>query len=422
MSAPILVFEDSQVDRLYPLTYARAPCELRVGGLTLLERLRKNLGHPIAGLLVRSTLAEVMRDRITDLPINPGLSAKAGLILINARWLLLHTARPWELPEPDSAGLAQSSIVWLHLSQQLAGQVDLSTLHLASTLEGLLTQVQRYAASATLISRPWDLFEHQRAAIAEDFQDLGPANHGAVLSGAHLIQPDQIHLAHGVRVWPGAVLDAQGGPILVGQGAEIRANSVITGPVAIGAHCVIRNLADIREETVLGPNSRVGGEINGCIFLGNANKQHQGFLGQTIVGEWANLGAGTTTSNMKNTYGMVRIPLNGKEEPTGRQFMGSILADHVKLGIGTYLSTGSVVGFGSHVVIDRPPRFVPSFAWLTEKGMQRADFEKIEQIASLVMKRRHAEFTQADHDLFVRIASDWSLAEDYPWPDTQAST
>ena len=111
------------------------------------------------------------------------------------------------------------------------------------------------------------------------------------------------------------------------------------------------------------------------------------------------------------------VPLNGKEEATGRQFMGSIIADHAKLGIGTYLSTGSVVGFGSHVVVDRPPRFVPSFAWLTDKGMQRADFAKIEQIAALVMKRRHAEFTPADHELFVRIASEWSLGEDYSWPD-----
>ena len=200
-----------------------------------------------------------------------------------------------------------------------------------------------------------------------------------------------------------------------GRGTEIRANAVITGPVAIGAHCVIRNGADIREECSFGPNCRVGGEINGTIFLGNANKQHHGFLGQTIVGEWANLGAGTTTSNLKNTYGAVKMPLNGKDEPTGRQFLGSVIADHVKLGIGTYLSTGSVVGFGSHVVVGRPPRFVPSFAWVTEKGVERADFEKIEEIAKIAMGRRQVEFTAADHEMFVRIASEWSAGEDYKW-------
>ncbi|HEY4330398.1 MAG TPA: glucose-1-phosphate thymidylyltransferase, partial [Phycisphaerae bacterium] len=150
-------------------------------------------------------------------------------------------------------------------------------------------------------------------------------------------------------------------------------------------------------------------------FLGNGNKQHHGFLGQSIVGEWVNLGAGTTTSNVKNTYGTVKMPLNGVDESSGRQFLGSIIGDHAKLGIGTYLSTGSVVGFGSHIVAPRPPRFVPSFAWVTDKGIQRADFEKLEQIAGTVMSRRGAEFTPADHELWVRIASEWALGEKHEW-------
>ncbi len=419
MPPPIYVFEDSQVDRLFPLTYTRAACELRVGAHTLLVRLIKNIGYPVAGVLVRSPLTEIMHRRLNHVPVNPALSIKDGLILVNARWLLMGGSSPWPggIPDPDSAGLAQSSIVWLHLSPELAGKIDLSKLHLASTLESVLPQVRRVAATATLITYPWDLFDHQRAAIAEDFTHMGPANHATISPGAHLLCPENMHLAEEVKIWPGAVLDASSGPILVGHGTEIRANSVITGPVAIGSLCLIRNFADIREETVLGPHCRVGGEVNASIFLGYANKQHHGFLGQTIVGEWANLGAGTTTSNVKNTYGSVRMPLNGKDQATGRQFLGSIIADHAKLGIGTYLSTGSIVGFASHVVVPRPPRFVPSFAWLTDKGLHRADFAKLEEIAQIVMHRRHVDFTPADHELFVRIASEWSLAEDYPWPD-----
>ena len=113
---------------------------------------------------------------------------------------------------------------------------------------------------------------------------------------------------------------------------------------------------------------------------------------------------------------MVKVPINGTEESTNRQFMGSIVADHAKMGIGTYLSTGSVVGFASHIVTPRPPRFVPSFAWLTDKGMQRAEFEKLEQIAATVMKRRNTEFTPADHELWVRIASDYAPLESFTWP------
>jgi UDP-N-acetylglucosamine diphosphorylase/glucosamine-1-phosphate N-acetyltransferase len=436
MLPPIYVFEDSQVDRLYPLTYTRAAFELRVGALTLLERLERNIGYPLAGVLVRPGLADVVRNRLAagrpgeggPLAVNPPISMRQGVVLINARWLLLsaHAARArggqtpdapaFAIPAPDTAGISQSSVVWMHISAERAGEIDLSALHTPRGFDGILAKVQRFSAPATLIDRPWDLLEHQRAAILEDFAALGAAAPG-VMPGAHLLEPAHIHLGEGVRVWPGAVLDAQGGPIVVEQGTEIRANAVITGPVAIGRHCVIRTGADIREECSFGPGSRVGGEVIGSLFLGNGNKQHHGFLGQSIVGEWANLGAGTTTSNLKNTYGNVRVPLNGKEEPTGRLFMGSLIGDHAKLGIGTYLSTGSVVGFGSHVVVGRPPRFVPSFAWLTEKGMERADFEKIEQIAATVMKRRGAEFTAADHELFVRIASEWSLAEEYRWPE-----
>lgn len=268
-----------------------------------------------------------------------------------------------------------------------------------------------------MIDRPWDLLDHQHAAIYEDFATLGAANHATLHPGVHLLDPHNIHLATGVKIWPGAVLDAQNGPIIVGPNTEIRANAVITGPVAIGSHCIIRTGADIRENSSFGPGSRVGGEVAHSLFLGNASKQHIGFLGQTIVGEWANLGAGTTTSNLKNTYGQVRMPLNGIEEPTGKQFLGSVIADHAKLGIGTYLSTGSVVGFASHIVTPRPPRFVPSFAWLTDKGMARADFEKVEQIAAIAMARRNVEFSPADHELFVRIANESAVIENYPWPD-----
>ncbi|MGN6370080.1 MAG: putative sugar nucleotidyl transferase [Phycisphaerae bacterium] len=419
---PLYVFEDSQFDRLFPLTYARPAFELRCGNLTLLERLEQNLGHPIAGLFVRNALAETLRAR-TRLPVNPALSTKDGVLLVNARWLFLKKPNDpaWEIPFPDSAALSQTTILWIHLSPELAADIDFSKLSDPRTLEALLPRVQRTQAHGILIERPWHLLDHQRAAILEDFAHLGPANHAALLPGVHLLNQEHIHLAKGVKVWPGAVLDAQAGPILVGEDTEIRANAVITGPTSIGPHCLIRTAADIREDCSFGPNSRVGGEIMHSIFLGNANKQHHGFLGQSIVGEWANLGAGTTTSNLKNTYGLVRMPIANTDTPTNRQFLGSLIADHVKLGIGTYLSTGSVIGFASHVTIPRPPRFVPSFAWLTDEDhpIARADFEKIEQIAAIAMKRRGVEFSPADHELFVRIASEYATTENYPWPDSK---
>ncbi|MCL2645990.1 MAG: hypothetical protein FWD61_03170 [Phycisphaerales bacterium] len=415
---PLLyLFEDSQVERLSPLTYSRGVCELRVGMLTLLERFQRNFGTPLAGIFVRDGLAEVVRRRV-KVSVNPALSTRDGVLLVNARLLPL-TDSIALLPAdfaPDSAGISQGAIVWMHLSPALASQIDFSKLSEAHTLEAVLPLVQRQTSHAELIDRPWDLFDCQKAAILEDFAHLGRANDAVILPGAYLLTPENIHLGKGVKIWPGAVLDAQNGPIIVGEATEIRAGAVITGPTCIGDRCVLRTHADIREHCSIGPGCRVGGEIVNTLFLGNSNKQHYGFLGQTVIGEWVNISAGTTTSNLKNTYGTVRITFGNTEEDTGRQFFGAIVADHVKTGLGTRLNAGTILGFASQTIVPRSPRFVPSFAWLTEQGIERADFEKIEQIASIAMSRRNVDFTAIDHELFVRIANQALVAERYPWP------
>lgn len=419
---PIYLFEDSHTHHLNPLTYSRPVWALRCGGATLLERATRMLGVPPAGLLVRDTLAEVAR-QLTGIAVNPGVSTREGVVLINARWLMLE--KPFaKLPEPDTAGLAASAIVWVHLSPERAAELDFGRLLEARTLEAVLPGLQRTTAAATLINRPWDLIAHQRAAIVADFAHLGAAAESAVPARAHVLEERNVHIAAGVRVYPGVVIDAEEGPVIVQEGAVIKPHAVLTGPLVVGPHATVRTAADIREDTTIGPHCRVGGEVIGSIFLGYGNKQHHGFVGQSVIGEWANLGAGTTTSNLKNTYGTIRMALTGTEEETGRQFLGSIVADHAKLGIGTYLSTGSVVGFASHVVAPRPPKFVPSFAWVTEKEgrakVERIDFEKVVALAGAVMGRRKMAFTAADHALFVMIASDMAPQEAYAWADAKA--
>jgi UDP-N-acetylglucosamine diphosphorylase/glucosamine-1-phosphate N-acetyltransferase len=408
----IYIFEDSQVDRLYPLTYSRAAFELRCGAGTLLDRMRRAIPRPIAGVLVRDALAGVLRQRLT-LPVNPPFTFTDGVILINARWLM---NAPWVEPQPDSAGLIGGTIVWIHLSPQTAAQIDLGALQNPRTLEAVLPAMQRVTATATMIARPWDLLENQRDAFLADWPQFGPAQHGTLLGTVHQLEQTNIHIAPGVKIYPGVVLDAQLGPIVIDAGVEIRANAVINGPVYIGPRCVIRTAADIREDNHLGPNTRIGGEVIGSITHGNCNKQHHGFLGQSILGEWVNLGAGTTTSNLKNTYGTIRMPLNGTEENTGRQFLGSVIGDHAKIGIGSYLPTGSVIGFAAQMFVPRPPKFVPSFSWLVDQGFSRLDFEKAQAIATTVMHRRGLPFTPADHELWVHIAAEWSTYEKFDWP------
>jgi len=323
-------------------------------------------------------------------------------------------------------------------SAELAGEINFSGLHEAHTLEAVLPAIQRTTTRATLIDRPWDLLTHQAAALLADWADFGPLSPATPPAGVYQLGAESIHIGRNVRLGPTVVLDATQGPIIL-EGSEdpadatkVEPHTLITGPCYVGPSCLIRAHADIRPDCSFGPHSRVGGEIVQSIFLGHANKQHHGFLGQSIVGQWANLGAGTTTSNLKNTYGTVRMPLNAVEEESGRQFLGSIIADHAKLGIGTYLATGSVVGFASHVVAPRPPKFVPSFAWVTpaeggvaasgarlagSASIARIDFEKVVALARTVMGRRHVEFTQAHHDLFVRIAGEYATRENFDWAD-----
>lgn len=424
----IYLFEDSHFDRLYPLTLNRPASLLRCGARTLLHRAARAIGLPLSGILVRAGLTDVLRQQIT-LPVNPAVSTSDGVLLINARWLML----PGEgfagtLPAVNSAGLASNAIAWIHLGPPLAAEVNFSQLHEARTLETLLPSVQRLTTQATLLERPWDLLQHQNAALLADWPDFGQLRPDAVSPGVYLLSPENIHLGRNVRLAPMIVLDASHGPIIL-EGSddphaatEVQPHAVITGPCYIGPGCVIRAHADIRSDCSFGPASRVGGEVAGTIFLGYANKQHHGFLGQSIIGQWANLGAGTTTSNLKNTYGVIRMPINGVEETTGRQFLGSIIADHAKLGIGTYLSTGSVIGFASHVIAPRPPKFVPSFAWVMparrnvgDVQLTRIEFEKVVALARTVMSRRGVSFTPADHELFVRIAGDYATREVFDW-------
>lgn len=410
---PIYIFEDSHVANLFPLTYARPACLLRCGALTLLDRLARHLPASIAGLLVRAPLAPSLRKR-TTVPVNPPMHTTDGVLLINARWLLTNS---FDLPPLDSAGVNIDSIVYAHISADLARNLDFGALTSASTLERILPKLNRITTKATLIARPWDLLTHHHDLLLKDFSIFGAAQNATLLGPVHQLATEAIHLAKNVSVYPNVVIDAHAGPVIVDEGAQIKSNAVLTGPLYIGKNCLIRTAADIREDNSIAEGCRVGGEIMGSILLPFVNKQHHGFMGQSIVGEFVNIGGGTTTSNLKNTYGTVRMPLNGTDEETHRQFLGSVIGDHARVGIGAYLSTGSIVGLGSHIMVSRPPRFTPSFAWVTDAGIARLDFAKFEQIATTAMARRNVQFTSADHELFVAIAGDWSTIEKFTWRD-----
>ena len=180
----------------------------------------------------------------------------------------------------------------------------------------------------------------------------------------------------------------------------------ITGPCYIGDRCLIQPGAIIAGSSI-GPVCKIGGEVEASVFQGYSNKQHDGFLGHSYIGQWVNIGADTITSDLKNTYGSVRVPINGRLVDSAEMFVGSIIGDHTKTGINVGLPTGCVIGFASNVFVSRyVPQFVPSFSWLVDDGLQTNDPKRALAVARKVMARRQQQLTKVEEGLFLSIVEE----------------
>jgi UDP-N-acetylglucosamine diphosphorylase/glucosamine-1-phosphate N-acetyltransferase len=231
--------------------------------------------------------------------------------------------------------------------------------------------------------------EHLLAPDVQDFlhEQGEPLPDGSILLG----DPTEVMIL-GAHLEPGVVFDARRGPVVLEQHVVARSGTRLEGPLYVGPGTEL--LGGQIGGSSIGPRCRVRGEVSACVFLGYANKAHDGFLGHSAVGRWVNLGAGTTTSDLKNTYGNVRLEVGGDRLETGRQFLGSLLGDHAKTAIGTLLPTGAVIGAGANV-FGRPnaPRQVPPFAWGFDGG--RMTEEGFLTVARRVLPRRQVEVTDA---------------------------
>jgi UDP-N-acetylglucosamine diphosphorylase/glucosamine-1-phosphate N-acetyltransferase len=209
-------------------------------------------------------------------------------------------------------------------------------------------------------------------------------------SGSIIIgEPSEVVIL-GAFVEPGVVFDTRGGGIVIDEGAQVRSGARLEGPLYVGPQTIILG-GDVRG-SVFGPHCRVRGEVSASVFHGYVNKAHDGFVGHSGLGAWVNLGAGTTTSNLKNTYGEVRLDARGIRIETGRQFLGSLIADHAKTAIGTMLSTGTIVGAGANVFGGTVPKSVPPFAWGVESS-ERVTEEGFLKVVARVFPRRQVELT-----------------------------
>jgi len=256
-------------------------------------------------------------------------------------------------------------------------------------------------------SRPWHLFQFCGKAIEHDFKLLTEGRRSQRLGALNTVvgDPNLIFLEEGAVV-EASILNTNGGPIYIGKGAEVMEGCMLRGPIALGDQAVLKMGAKVYGPSSFGPESRVGGEVSNSVILGYSNKGHDGFMGNSVLGEWCNLGADTNTSNLKNTYGNVQVwsAAEGGMVETGLQFCGLLMGDHSKSGINTMFNTGTVVGVAANVFGSGfPPKHIPSFSWGGSDGFETYDIERALSTARRVMERRHVPLTVVDEAMLRHV-------------------
>jgi len=401
----VVIFEGSRWGAFAPLSLSRPVFTLTTGASSLLEKQLRHLRPERLTLWVRPQMEAFCRERVApqiDCPIeiNRPLDDEPAL-LFNGR--TVHFGA-FELP-PQPAVMVDEGEVVRMASVRSPGLGPADVVDRTQRWLDLLN-LPAAAPQSRLVDSLWDLIHWNDESLVEDFANLLDRPSAPKPSGPwHLAGGNDLWLGADVKLSPGCVLDASRGPVMIADGAIIGANAVLNGPCWIGPHSRVRPLTQIREGTTIGRMCIVGGEISHSIVLDYSNKAHEGYLGHSYVGKWVNLGSGTTTSNLKNTYGEVRARIGGKEIPTGRQFLGSVIGDHAKTSILTRLSAGAYVGFCSVLDAAGPAhRFVPSFTFQSSKGAEPFRMDKAIEITRRVFARRDRQFDRTDEQIMRYVA------------------
>jgi len=378
-----ILFDGPARTALLPFTYTRPVADIRIGILTIREKWEKYLGSTTTTLT-----EEYLSDKYPMVELEEN-------VMINASYLPNENLVEIISNLKSNQAVFKGDAVIAFFTNDSQEEVDFDQYEIIEFTDDCLT-----------VEHTWDIFAKNDAAIREDFALLTEDRISQRISKTvNVISPENIFVEEGAKM-EFVTLNASTGPIYIGKNAEIMEGSVIRGPFALCEEAQVKLATKVYGATTVGPHCRIGGEINNSVLFGYSNKGHDGFLGNSVLGEWCNIGADSNNSNLKNNYEEVKLWSFETESfaKTGLQFCGLMMGDHSKCGINTMFNTGTVVGVSANIFGSGFPRnFVPSFSWGGASGFVTYQTHKAFEVAKIVMDRRHVVFTDQDKSILEHV-------------------
>lgn len=377
---PLYLYDNARARRFEPFALTRPASELRAGVWLARERWEAAFGERAVGFIGADHLADFEE---TGAPpwVAPDAELPAGAVVANSRFL----ATPGQALPGAELWSSADQLAAMRL-RHATGAAGLEEAFSAGRSAG-------QELSGQWVRDVWDLIRYLPDQLTDDISALGPKLDTMPPDSVILGDPQGVYVERGAIVEPYALFDVGSGPVLVRSGARVHAFTRIVGPAYVGTASAV--MGDRVAVCAIGDACRVHGEISNSVILGHSNKSHDGFVGHSYLGRWVNLGAGTVTSNLKNTYGSVQLWTPDGLRDTGLIFLGSMIGDYAKTGIGTRLTTGSVIGAGANIFPSGfAPKVVPPFAWGEGDPFSVFELAKFLEVAERQMKRRQASLSE----------------------------
>jgi UDP-N-acetylglucosamine diphosphorylase/glucosamine-1-phosphate N-acetyltransferase len=378
-----ILFDGPHRNSLLPFTFTRPVADIRVGILTIRQKWESYLGY------TTTTLTEdYLEDKYPMVEMEEN-------IMIDASFL----------PTYQFVEMVKN----LKINQAISYRDEIIAFYTTENQEAINFddfELIELKEELYQIKNTWDIFTLNGVALQLDYDFLTEDRTSEKISKTNnVLHPENIFIEEGAKI-EFATLNATDGPIYIGKDAEIMEGSLIRGPFALCEHSAVKMGAKIYGPTTIGPHSKVGGEVNNSVIFGYSNKAHDGFLGNSVIGEWCNIGADSNNSNLKNNYAEVKLWSYESERfaKTGLQFCGLMMGDHSKCGINTMFNTGTVVGVSANIYGSNFPRnFIPSFSWGGAAGFTTFQMNKVNEVAEVVMSRRGILYTEKERKILENV-------------------